>query len=1054
MRKIILSIVLLLSISLLLLVGSHVAPIKNTSALGDPLITFTISGIDDGSSSATIITIDGNQSKLPVSFNWLEGEAHSVTASNVASDVTDKQYRFDSWTNWEGQTEYSGTYIVPPSDTIVTANYVTQYKVTFDASNNIKADSTDNIITVGGIGETASNLPFTTGWIDSGTSLSWAYSSNVASAESPAGTRYRWSSSSGIDPPGISGSLAVTAPETITGIYTAQHQLSVNGGDSVTYGTASPTSDNWYNAGMSTTVSSNGVWSRSGGSGQRVASWNLDGMNNIAFSSTGVVTTLPISMTTHHTVDFNALTQYQVNLDSRATAALSSITPPTIPFDYYWYDSGVSVSITLNGVYGRNGGSGSRITGYVLNGGDDNPESTTGTFNAFSGIMYGSVSVTVSTVTQHLLTVSGGNDIIYTTASSIDGDTGWYDSGSSTTISSNWVWNSIAEKSRTAITNYAVDGANRNPPRSNASILSTYLIMMSTAHTVSFTSTTQYYLTNQFVQNSLNSITYSPTSDGWYDSETTVRVSLNNIWNEMTNQSRQNLIKYFNGSIMTSIPRIGTGVTAYTVRMSTYRTINDTSTTQYYLKVNGGNTTTFSTVSPTSDQWYDVDSSTTVSSKWVWSITPKQSRTIATNWQLDGIPQNPTQQLSGTLTTSNIIMNTYHTINIISTIQYYLTVTGGNNITYGKNSQTGDNWYDAGSSTTISTNWVWNILANQSRTANVNWQLDTTNQSISRLGTGILTTSSISMSTFHTVNFVPTIQYYLATTGGNGVSTPGSQTNDSWFDAGTSGTVTSSYVWNNMTGKSRSNLYAWNLDGTSRTLVTRSNKGTFTTSRITMINHHTVNLETLTQYYLNVTGGDNISFGTVSPTGDNWYDSGQTTTISSNGVWNAIGEQSKTVITNWQLDGSNQNLTIQGTGTITTPIISLSTYHEVVFSSITQYYLTVTSVKGTVSGSGWYNRETHVSVSVISPVTESTGTQYVCTGCTGTGSAPVYSSATTVDFTITQPSTITWNWRTSTGAAFGIEYVLGIILFIVAASFLIYQFIRTGSKNEISHLFK
>ena len=38
----------------------------------------------------------------------------------------------------------------------------------------------------------------------------------------------------------------------------------------------------------------------------------------------------------------------------------------------------------------------------------------------------------------------------------------------------------------------------------------------------------------------------------------------------------------------------------------------------------------------------------------------------------------------------------------------------------------------------------------------------------------------------------------------------------------------------------------------------------------------------VTQYYLTVTGGNNMSYGTASPTGDNWYDAGTSTNVSSN----------------------------------------------------------------------------------------------------------------------------------------------------------------------------
>lgn len=92
--------------------------------------------------------------------------------------------------------------------------------------------------------------------------------------------------------------------------------------------------------------------------------------------------------------------------------------------------------------------------------------------------------------------------------------------------------------------------------------------------------------------------------------------------------------------------------------------------------------------------------------------------------------------------------------------------------------------------------------------------------------------------------------------------------------------------------------------------------------------------------------------------------------------------------------------------TITSPIIITGNYK-------TQYYLTVSSPYGTPAPpSGWFDADTSITASVISPETGPTGTRYVCTGWTGTGSVPASGIATAVTFTINQPSSITWNWKT------------------------------------------
>ena len=63
-------------------------------------------------------------------------------------------------------------------------------------------------------------------------------------------------------------------------------------------------------------------------------------------------------------------------------------------------------------------------------------------------------------------------------------------------------------------------------------------------------------------------------------------------------------------------------------------------------------------------------------------------------------------------------------------------------------------------------------------------------------------------------------------------------------------------------------------------------------------------------------------------------------------------------------------------------------------------------------GTTTYFVGTSVTANVTSPVSGPTGTQYVCTGWTGTGDVPASGPGTTVTFTITQDSSITWNWKT------------------------------------------
>jgi len=61
---------------------------------------------------------------------------------------------------------------------------------------------------------------------------------------------------------------------------------------------------------------------------------------------------------------------------------------------------------------------------------------------------------------------------------------------------------------------------------------------------------------------------------------------------------------------------------------------------------------------------------------------------------------------------------------------------------------------------------------------------------------------------------------------------------------------------------------------------------------------------------------------------------------------------------------------------------------------------------------------TSVTANVTSPASGSAGTQYVCTGWTGTGDVPASGTGTTVTFTINLDSNITWNWKTQYNITF------------------------------------
>ena len=173
----------------------------------------------------------------------------------------------------------SHTYTVGSSDATVTANYQTQIQVT---------------VSNGGHGSPSQG----TQWVNYGSS----FSTSVSSPADVVSNDHQWICSQTTLSIG-----SVTSPQTLTFSWTENFWLASTGGNSVS-GTSQ-----WYTAGAYATATSNGVWGRSGGSGTRVASYNLDSGSNTNVGSTGTVSVANIYMTAAHTVNFNSATRKTVD---------------------------------------------------------------------------------------------------------------------------------------------------------------------------------------------------------------------------------------------------------------------------------------------------------------------------------------------------------------------------------------------------------------------------------------------------------------------------------------------------------------------------------------------------------------------------------------------------------------------------------------------------------------------------------------------------------------------------------------------------------------------
>ncbi|MFH1421314.1 MAG: hypothetical protein ABIH42_01150, partial [Planctomycetota bacterium] len=144
-----------------------------------------------------------------------------------------------------------------------------------------------------------------------------------------------------------------------------------------------------------------------------------------------------------------------------------------------------------------------------------------------------------------------------------------------------------------------------------------------------------------------------------------------------------------------------------------------------------------------------------------------------------------------------------------------------------------------------------------------------------------------------------------------------------------------------------------------------------------------------------------------SPTGAGWYESGAQ--ISSS-VASLITEEGV------------QHISLGWTGTGAAPAsgaanstgkFTMNKPATVTWNWQTQHELTISSLYGAPLGAGWHDEDATVSCSVTSPESGGEGVRYVCTGWTGTGSVPeTGDTASTGDWIISEPSSVTFNWKT------------------------------------------
>ncbi|MCW4009546.1 MAG: hypothetical protein NWF05_02860 [Candidatus Bathyarchaeota archaeon] len=258
----------------------------------------------------------------PTPLQIKKGTDWSVKPGNTLIGSAVEQW-YSSDKVWSGTAPRNGG-----SDTYVWT-YLHQLKVTFDASSQVKSDSSDAFLTVEGSDLTGAQLPYTTGWISSGDSLTYSFKSPVASSSAPLTTRYLWDVAAAREQNPQSNTFTVTKAETITGQYSPSFYLTVTS----PYGKTS--GEGWYTQ-METAyaVLDKGEIDLGNGTKHVFVQWSKDALGKD-------LTSEAITMDKPKTAFAEWKTEYQVSFAANPES-YGSVTPSVTG----WYAAGKTVTIT------------------------------------------------------------------------------------------------------------------------------------------------------------------------------------------------------------------------------------------------------------------------------------------------------------------------------------------------------------------------------------------------------------------------------------------------------------------------------------------------------------------------------------------------------------------------------------------------------------------------------------------------------------------------------------------------------------------------------------
>ncbi len=338
----------------------------------------------------------------------------------------------------------------------------------------------------------------------------------------------------------------------------------------------------------------------------------------------------------------------------------------------------------------------------------------------------------------------------------------WYNSDETAQIAIQGVFNRASGTGQ-RITSYSVDaGAAINiQPTTGIVIIP---ILMNAAHQLNINSVKQHQITlDSEATNQLSLITLPAISGDayWYDEGTTVLVTFNGVTNRQSGTCNRLTAYTVNGAattVLTAVP-----VQVLNTPIYSPQSISATVVPQYQLSTPSGSVKTVTAPTILGDAgWYDAETNVVVTYDYSWKQNGTESRLNAISFTVNQAAVTLLDRSGSEVFIVQVTLTEPKTINIISVTQYYFIASGSPNIQLAPNSPTADGFFDAGSTITVTTAYVWDTAGGNSRQRLVSYTLNSEIVPISQAEEDRYSTPEISFNSSHKLTFNSLTQYLVS----------------------------------------------------------------------------------------------------------------------------------------------------------------------------------------------------------------------------------------------------------------------------------------------------